>query len=276
MTSPKGTAAITGAAGGLGSAYARALASRGYDLFLTDRASDAVATLASELQQAAHVHVDVVDADLTIDADIERIETHLAGMNELTLLINNAGFGTFSLFHEAVLARQLDMVSVHDLATMRFCHAVLPGMIARKAGGIINVASAAAFMRFPRDATYIGSKSFLVAFTECLAIELANSGVKLQAFCPAWLRTGFSASEDFRRAAYTSPVPAFLFISPERAVASSLCAIEKGGRVTLTPTVRARLATSLIGSRLGLAAFGLIRQRRTKRNASSGRDSNIP
>lgn len=261
-----GIVAITGAAGGLGAAFARALASHGYNLFLTDREADALDLLADELRRSARVRVETIVADLTQDADAARIQARFATLDDLGLLINNAGFGTYSLFHEADLARELDMVHVHVLATMRFCHAVLPGMIARKAGAVINVASAGAFMRFPRDATYIATKSFLVAFTECLAIELVNTDVKVQAFCPAWVHTGFGASEDYAKSGYRSPIPGFLFISPEQAVASSLRAVGKGP-VIHTPTTKARIATSLIGSRLGLAALAQIRERRRRRDA---------
>ena len=268
MTGNNGVAAVTGAARGLGAAYARALASRNYDLFLTDRDSEALRMLARELQQSAPVRVEATVADLTQDADIERIQAHLGTMDDLSLLINNAGFGTFSLFHEADLSRQLDMVHVHVLATIRFCHAVLPGMITRKAGGIINVASAAAFMRFPENATYTGTKSFLVAFTECLAIELVNTGVSVQAFCPAWVRTSFfNAAEDPRQSGHRSPLVDCFFIPAEQAVASSLQAMGRT-KVAYTPTIKARLATSLVGSPLGLAALARIRERRGRRGTS--------
>jgi short-subunit dehydrogenase len=261
-----GVAAVTGATGGIGAAFARALASQGYDLLLTDKDAVALDVLTRELRGGASVAVETTVADLTRDADIERLQAQLAAMDELVLLVNNAGFGTYSLFHEADLGAQLDMVSVHVLAAMRFCHAVLPGMIARHGGTIINVASAGAFLRFPRDTTYIGSKAFLVAFTECLAIELVNTGVTVQALCPAWVRTGFSASGDYAKIGYRSPIPDWLFTSPEQVVTSSLHSVGKGS-VTQIPTIRARMAVKLIGSRLGLAALARIRRRRRREDA---------
>ncbi len=258
-----GIAAITGATGGLGTAFARAAARRGYDLFLTDQAADDLESLASRLREDHGISVEATVADLTRDEDVQRISAQLAAGN-VALLINNAGFGTYSLFSEADLTRQLDMVQVHVLASMSFCHAVLPGMIARHRGSIINVASASAFMRFPRDATYIGAKSFLVAFTECLAIELVGTGVAVQALCPGWVRTGFSKSGDFAEIAYRSPIPGWLFTSPERVVASALHSVGTGP-VTYVPTIRARIASKLIGSRLGLAVLAWIRRRRIRR-----------
>ena len=262
-----GTAAITGAAGGLGAAFARTLASQGYDLFLTDRDAEALDLLARELRNEGPVQVDSAVADLTQDADVGRLQAQLVAMDGLTLLINNAGFGTYALFHEADLVRQLEMVHVHVLATMRFCHAVLPGMIVRQRGSIINVASAGAFMRFPRDATYIATKSFLVAFTECLAIELVDTGVTVEALCPGWVHTGFSASGDYARIGYRSPIPQWLFTSPERVVLSGLRALGNGSVVHI-PTFRTRVATSLLGSRVGLAALARLRRRRTRKGVS--------
>jgi len=257
-------AAVTGATGGLGAAYARALAARGHDLLLTDRDPETLERLAAELRTSARVEVEVAAADLALDVDVERVQARLAARDDLALLVNNAGFGTFALFHEADLTRQLDMVHVHVVASLRLCHAVLPRMVARRSGAIVNVASAGAFMRFSRDATYIGTKSFLVAFTECLAVELAGTGVRVQAFCPLWVRTGFDAADDLRAAGFRSPVPGPLVISPERAVAASLAALDKG-TVTYIPTARARVATTIIGSRAGRAVLAEIRKRRATR-----------
>jgi uncharacterized protein len=254
---PPVRAAITGAAGGLGSSFARALAGQGYELLLTDRPGDALDRLASALPG----RIDKVAADLTIAEDVERLAARLT---DIDLLVNNAGFGTFSMFAESDLAREFDMVSVHVLATMNLCRTVLPAMVNQHSGSIINVASAGAFLRFPRDATYIGTKAFLVAFTECLAIELVGTGVAVQALCPGWVRTPFADSGDYARAGYQSPIPPWLFTSPETVVASSLKAIGKG-RVTHIPTARTRFATRVLGSRVGQTALASMRRRRTGR-----------
>jgi short-subunit dehydrogenase len=257
------TAAITGAAGGLGTVFARSLAARGYDLFLTDRDADALQILAHELRANHAVHVATVGADLAQESEVEAVQARLAPIENLSILINNAGFGTYAFFHEADLARQVDMVNVHVLATMRLCHAVLPSMVAKHRGWIVNVASAGAFMRFPRDATYIGTKSFLVAFTECLAIELTGTGVAIQCLCPAWVRTGFNQSDDYANVGYRSPIPRWLFASPEQVVDSSLENLGKGA-TTHIPTLRARLAVAILGSRLGLAGLARLRRRRAR------------
>lgn len=260
---PSGTAAITGAAGGLGAAFARALARRGYSLVLTDRDASGLEALASGLRKEHTVRIDTVVADLNRTEDINRLEQDLVARGDLSLLVNNAGFGTYSLFHEADLDRQIDMVQVHVVATMRLCRAILPGMVDRGRGSVINVASAAAFMRFPRDATYIGTKSFLVAFTECVAIELAGTGVCLQALCPGWLHTEFSSTGDYARVGYRSPIPRWLFASPEEVAEASLRTVGNGS-VTYIPTLRAHLVARLIGSRVGLAALAAMRRVRDR------------
>lgn len=263
---PPPVAAVTGAAGGLGGAFARALASSGYQLILTDRDSPGLEALARDLGNMVRVDTEV--ADLTATADLATFAGRLAGVE---LLVNNAGFGTYSMFADADLERQIAMVRLHVEAAMTLTHAALPGMIATGRGAVINVASAGAFLRFPRDATYIGTKSFLVAFTECLAIELVETGVSVQALCPAWVRTGFADVGEYAAAAYRSPIPEWLFISPEEVVSASLAAL--GHSVICIPARRARFAVALLGSRPGRAGLAYLRARRRRLDQPSAHGS---
>jgi len=206
-------------------------------------------------------------ADLTQDDQLALLVDEVTALDDLEFMVNNAGFGTFALFHEADLARQLDMVRVHVMATMRLCHAAIPGLVARRRGALINVASVSAFWRFPRDATYIGTKAFVVAFTECLALELEGTGIAVQAFCPAWVHTGFHSTQEYVKTGYTQappPFPEFLYISPDESVESALGALGHG-RVVHTPTFRARTVAALMGSRPGLAALASLRRYRAHR-----------
>lgn len=247
-------AVVTGAAGGLGSAFARALAARGHRLLLTDRDAVGLQTIADELGAEAIV------ADLSREAEVERLSVLLAE-REVGIIVNNAGFGTFSMFADAEWSAQRDMVAVHVLAAMRLCRAVLPGMIKRDAGAIINVSSAEAFQRWPRTATYVGTKAFLVAFTECLAVELAATSVRVQALCPAWVRTGFVTHGDFAKVGYRSPIPGWWYTSSEHVVDQSLAALERG-RIRVVPTRLAQLIVPLLGSHVGLAVLAQIRKGR--------------
>jgi NAD(P)-dependent dehydrogenase (short-subunit alcohol dehydrogenase family) len=109
---------------------------------------------------------------------------------DLELLINNAGFGSSRRFHEADLKGQEAMVRVHILATMALTYAAIPNMIRRGSGAIINVSSLAGFAPLPGNATYSGTKAFLSAFSEALSLELARTGVKVQALCPRFHQDG--------------------------------------------------------------------------------------
>ena len=260
--------AITGAASGIGAGFARVLAAQKADLLLIDRNAGGLRTLADRLRADHGVTVDTVVADLTSAAELEPLGSRLAEEEHLVLLVNCAGFGTYSFFCESELRSQIGMVNLHVVASLQLSHVVLPGMVARRHGSVINVASAAAFMRFPRDATYVGTKAFLVAFTECLAIELVNTGVTVQALCPAWVHTEFSKVGDYAKVGYKSPMPRFMFIEPEEVVRASLSRLGRGSG-TIIPTYRARLAVQLLGS--GLGVWSLALARRVRERLRSGR-----
>lgn len=230
---------ITGASSGIGAAFARRLAATGSDLFLVARRADRLAALADELRAARTTSVEVLPADLSKPADLEWLEQYVRSQDALDLLINNAGFGTKGTFVETDLPIQMDMVRVHDLATMGLCHAALPGMIARRHGRIINVASTAAFLPVPGNAVYSASKVFLVAFSQALHAEVSDRGIRVQALCPGFTYTGFHDTPEmqgFRR----SNVPGFMWMAAEQVAAISLAAVDRGP-VVVIPGRRNRL-----------------------------------
>ena len=233
-------------------------------MLLTDRGRGGLESLAQRIRRDYGARVETLEADLVTDTGVSKVQAWIADHPDLSLLVNNAGFGTFALFHEADLGRQLDMVRLHVDAPMRLCRIALPAMVARGQGAIVNVASAGAFTRFPRDATYIGTKLFLVAFTECLAIELAGTGVVVQALCPGWLRTGFGVREDYAKVGYRSPIPRWLH-SDARAVAESSLRHLGRGSITHVPSLRARVVVGLVGSRLGMGVLAHYRRIRDRK-----------
>ncbi len=174
-------ALITGASSGLGAVFARHLAAKGYDLVLVARREERLAALAAELQQQYSISVEILVADLARPADVERVEGRIAGIEDLDVLVNNAGFGTTGRFAEVDLAKSVAMVEVHVVASMRFCRAALPGMIARRRGALINVSSVAAFAPLPGNANYAASKAYVLTFSKALHAELRESGIKVQA-----------------------------------------------------------------------------------------------
>ncbi len=222
-------AAITGASSGIGEAFARRLAADRYHLLLIARRREQLERLADDLSRRHGVQVEVLPANLAHDTDIARVAQRLGELDRLTLLVNNAGFGTVGTFTAVSEHSQTDMIRLHTEAPARLTHSALPGMIARKQGAIINVSSTAAFFALPGNATYCATKRFLVTFSETLSIELAGRGVTVQALCPGFTRTGFHASENFRTGGKHLPqTPAFLWMTSEAVVSCSLRALGRG------------------------------------------------
>ncbi|WP_341975091.1 SDR family oxidoreductase [Microbacterium sp. LTA6] len=182
------TALITGASAGLGAEFARQLARRQADLILVARSAENLESLASELRSAHGVAVEVVPADLTDEAELERVASLLTDADApVDLLINNAGFGLSLRFADNDLADEVRHLRLHVEAPMRLTHAALQGMRGR-GGRIVNVASVAAFI--PRS-TYSACKAWLVGFSRWANVEYARDGVTVTALCPGFTHTSF-------------------------------------------------------------------------------------
>lgn len=216
----KALALITGASSGIGAAFARALAGRGYDLVLVARHQDRLEALAREIEG------EVLPADLTKDAELSLVEDRIAAADNLELLVNNAGFGTLGRFWEADLDGQDSMHRLHVLATVRLTHAALRGMVARKRGGVINVSSVAGFAQTPGNTSYGATKRWMSAFTEGLYMELKSAGspVKVQALCPGFTYSEFHDVAGVDRAL----IPASLWMRAEYVVEASLRGLDRG------------------------------------------------
>ena len=187
-----GTALITGSAGGLGAAFAKRLAREGYNLILVDNRKEPIINLAQELKNKYQIATDTIIADLSKTTDIARVEKHILESKNLTMLINNAGFGILDGYLATTdIQKQLDMIYVHNIATTRFTVAALPGMIERNQGDIINVASILAYIPLIGNAMYCATKAFLLKFTETLYLEIYDTGLRVQILLPGFIRTGF-------------------------------------------------------------------------------------
>lgn len=187
-----GAAVVTGASSGIGQAFARALASRGMDVVLVARRSDRLETLAKELRAAHRVSAVPVAADLSRPESIGEIEGALKE-NGLTagLLVNNAGFGLMGPFEEQDPAKVTAMVEVNCRAPIALARSFSPGMVARGRGGIIFVASTAAYQPSPYLATYGATKGFDLLVAEALWAELAPKGVDVLGLSPGYTETEF-------------------------------------------------------------------------------------
>ncbi len=195
----KETVLITGASSGIGLELARCFAAEGCRLVLVARNSAALEVLAGELRQAHGGEVRVLTADLRVPETPPRIFNALQAEGiTVDVLVNNAGFGTHGDFVATPLERQLDMVQVNVTALTALTGLFLPGMIARRRGGVMNIASVAGFQPGPRMAVYYATKAFVLSFSEAIAEELADSGVTVTAVCPGPTKTNFGNVANFR------------------------------------------------------------------------------
>lgn len=186
------TALITGASSGMGEGFARALAADGHALILTARRGERLEALASELRaKGSTVHVFTADLAEPDAASRLLAEIEAAGLT-IDTLINNAGFGLQGAFAETDAAAQLGMIDLNCRALVALAHGVLPQMIARGSGGILNIASVAAFQPGPWMAVYYASKAFVLSFSEALHEEVKAKGVGVAALCPGPTRTEFA------------------------------------------------------------------------------------
>jgi short-subunit dehydrogenase len=193
MTTSKGVALITGASMGLGRDFARLFAADGHDVVLVARSESKLRELAVELENARGIKAHVIADDLTDPAAPERIlrAAKAAGV-EIEFLVNNAGFGSNGRFADLDLKRELEMVQVNIGALMQLTRLVLPDMVARGHGRVLNIASTAGFQPGPLMATYYASKAFVLSFSEALAEEVRGTGVTVTAHCPGATATEFA------------------------------------------------------------------------------------
>lgn len=191
MSTLKTTAVVTGASSGLGSVYAHSLAARGFNLILIARREDRLSALADKLTSAYGTQVKILAGDLENEEDLKRVEGILSTDPSISLLVNNAGVAKLRTLANATLHDCTSQIALNITALTRLTHAVLPGLVARNSGGIINVASVMAVQSFAMSAVYSGSKAYVLAFTRGLQAELENTGVKVQVVLPASTATEF-------------------------------------------------------------------------------------
>ena len=232
----KKVALITGASAGLGVEFARQLSKRGHRLVLAARRKDRLEELAKELGNARAVAIDLSkpNAAAKLLADVA------AAGEQVDLLVNNAGFGLIGRFAELDAKRERQMVDLNIGVLMDLCRAVAPDMIKRKSGGILNVASTAAFQPGPNMAVYFATKAFVLSFTEALHEELKPHSVKVSCLCPGPTRTefgevaGFGGNGLFDRTAMAAPA----------VVEAGIKALEKNRAVVVPGLVNKIGATS--------------------------------
>ena len=193
----KKIACITGATSGIGAAFAEEFAKQGYDLIITGRRAKKIKAFAIQLVKTYMVHVDVVIADFSDENIIDDLVSKIEPLNNLEILVNNAGYGSEGYFCQEDSESQLAKLHVSDSATIKLSHAVLPNMISKRRGTIINVSSLSACFPAPGAAMYSATRAFLVSFTESIYLELKGTGVKVKALCPGTTMTDFNKKNGF-------------------------------------------------------------------------------
>jgi short-subunit dehydrogenase len=186
------TALVTGASSGIGLELARVFARHGHALVLVARSTEKLVQLSQELASDFGVAVEVITADLSQPGAAQFIADE-AGRRGLTvdILVNNAGFGLSGRYAELDLQRQLEMIQTNVTALSALTGLFLPGMIERNSGGVLNVASTAAFQAGPGMATYYATKAFVLSLSEALHEEVAGTNLHVTCLCPGPTATGF-------------------------------------------------------------------------------------
>ena len=234
------TAIVTGATSGIGRSYAEAFAARGYDLLITGRREEKLLGLVEELSSRRGVHAEYRIVELTDHSALRALAAEIRHLAAPAVLVNNAGFGRPGTFHEDDAEGQAGMVTVHVEATLRLSHAVIPRMMQRGEGWIINVSSLASYLPLPRGGVYSSTKAWVVSFTESLSLELGSYGIRCQALLPGFTHTDFHRGPEYSKLDRRSR-GLVRWMEPDEVVAISLRSIERGRKVVCVPGAANRL-----------------------------------
>jgi short-subunit dehydrogenase len=245
-TKNKGTAVITGASSGIGAVYADRLAGQGYDLVLVARRADRLEELAAKLRYAYSRKVSVISADLSDDNDLRRVEQAISADESVTLLVNNAGLGGQQVVATADPDAAERMIKVNVVAPTRLTRAVLPGLIARNRGAIVNIASVLAFDT-SLGGIYSGTKAYVVNFSEALQREVADTKVAVQLVLPGATRTDFWELSGADLAA----LPQEIVMTVDDLVDAALVGLAKGETITAPGLADPAGLDAFLGARQG-------------------------
>ena len=187
------TALVTGAAGGIGFEFCKILVARGYTLTMVDLDEGALNKARESLANDTESHMYTIVQDLSEETAAENIVSFVNSHKlEIDLIFNNAGFGNFGYFSESSWAKDRAMLQVHMITATQLIKLLLPSMIKRGSGYILNNASVAAFVPGPLMSTYHASKAYLLNFTQALANELKGTGISASVLCPGMTKTNFA------------------------------------------------------------------------------------
>ncbi len=223
-------ALVTGASSGIGSQIARELHRRGHHVVLVARRAEALDALADELG----ARVSVVPADLSDRKERAGLPGRVAALGlAIDILVNNAGLTTMGPQHAADPEAELGVIDVNVAAVVDLCVRFVPGMVTRRRGAVLNVASVGAFGPLPGQAVYGASKAFVLSYTHALRAELRGTGVTAGTLCPGPVRTGFGESAGFSMDDAEKLLPAPLWVAADEVARAAVDGIESGRAVIL-------------------------------------------
>jgi hypothetical protein len=244
-TPPRRLALVTGASAGLGAAFARAYAEKGLDVALTARRADRLEALAVELSSKHGIAAFAVPADLSVPEAHTAVMAAVAARGRtVDVLVNNAGFGIPQRFAGVAWARQREFLMTMVVAACGLAHAVIPDMLAKRSGAIINVASLAAFAPgVAGNSLYPGAKMLMVKFSQALDAEYRAQGIRVTATCPGFTRTEFAEKAGIQGVIDEAPR---LFSQSAEAVVEATLRANARGRVVVVPGWHNKLAAGLM------------------------------
>ncbi|QLL07711.1 SDR family NAD(P)-dependent oxidoreductase [Mycobacterium vicinigordonae] len=240
-TGPDRTAVVTGASSGIGEQFARILTEMGHQVVLVARSADRLAQIADRLGANAHP----LPADLSDRAARADLPDRVGELG-LTpdILINNAGLSTLGVVAKSVPEKELNLVEVDVAAVVDLCSRFLPGMVARRRGAILNVASVAGFGPLPGQAAYGGAKAFVLSYTHSLRGELKGTGVTATTLCPGPVDTGFGEAAGFDKEEAEAALPRVMWKPADQVAQAGIDGLARG-RAVVVPGLVNRVSSAL-------------------------------
>jgi short-subunit dehydrogenase len=235
----RGWAIVTGASGGMGAAFTKSLAKRGYSVLAVARRVEPLVRMADELKKDGAI-IETLAVDLASAEGVKTVVGRARALGDIELLVNNAGLSTSGHFLDQSAEKEIQSIRVNVEALYTLTRQMAPGMVARKRGGILNIASIVAFQAIPYWTTYAATKAFVLAFGEGLAYELRDSGVRVVTVCPGFTKTGLYADSGVPGLA-GSLLP---FAAPEEVVRVALAAYDAGRVVRVVGLINRLIALS--------------------------------
>lgn len=242
--SPDRTCLVTGASSGIGAEIAKLLAAKGLGVTLVARREPKLRALAQELASKHGIRAEVVVADLTDESSRANIVAELESRElAVNVLVNNAGLSTMGAVYRGEVAAELAMVRTDVEAVVHLCTAFLPGMVERRSGAILNVASTAAFQPLPGQAGYGASKAFVLSYGHAIRAELRGTGVTVTTLCPGPVETGFGEAAGLTDEEASGSLPKFMWVPPGEVAAAAVAGMD-ADRPVVIPGIFNRLGAA--------------------------------